>query len=173
MALSKEEVEAQIRAIGRFDSFRTERGFSHLPGVLQEGEEIVFMISGAVDGYSGLITATNLRLLFLGEAIICGLKLIECPYEKICAIAHEIGLTYSWITIGTSSGKVNFATLSKADVPKMTEIISSRISAVNAKTPDVPAPRPADDMPAKLGRLAALKEKGSPTDAEFAEGKQG
>lgn len=174
MALSKEEVEAQLRAIGRigrFDSFRTERGFSHLPGAMREGEEILFMISGSTDGYGGLITATNMRVLFLGEGIICGSKLIECPYEKISAISHETGLMSGEIIISTFSSDVKFATLDRADVPKMAETISNRINAVNAKMSNIPALPPADGMLAKLERLAALKEKGLRTDAEFAEAK--
>lgn len=168
MALSKEKVEAQVHAIGKFNSFLTKKEIRHLPEVMRDGEEILFMTSGITEGNTWLITATNLRLLFLDKGMIFGLKQIEYPYEKISTIAHKTGLMFGEITIGTSSGDVKIETISKADVPKMTEIISNRINAVNAKTP---AAQPADDILAKLERLAALKEKGLLTDAEFAEAK--
>lgn len=171
MALSKERVEAQIRAIGKFNSFFTRKEIKHLPEVMRDGEEILFMTSGITDGNTWLVTATNLRLLFLDKGMIYGLKQIEYPYEKISTIAHKTGLMFGEIVIGTSSGDVKIETISKADVPKMTEIISNRINALNARTAGAPATQAADDLPAKLERLAALKEKGLLTDAEFAEAK--
>lgn len=173
MALSKDVVDAQIKAIGRFDSFGTKKEIAFLPEVLREGETILFLTSGMMDGNTWLITATDMRLIFLDKGMIYGLKQVEYPYDKISTISHTTGMLMGKISIGTSSGVVVIDCIAKQDVAKMVEIVSqyiqSRHTYVNPAADAHHGASNSDqgDFLSQLERLGALKEKGLLTDEEF------
>ena len=169
MALSKDVVDAQIKSVGLFDSFGTKKEIAFLPEIMRESEEILFLTSGFTDGNTWLITATNMRLIFLDKGFIYGLKQIEYPYDKISSISHKLGMLMGKISIGTSSGDVIIDNIAKADVSKMNEIISNHIhNQYTHTTPTaVGSKAPVDDIISKLERLGSMKEKGLLTDEEY------
>lgn len=177
MPLPKEIVEEQIREIGQFATLSTKKEIEHLPQIMREGERILFLTSGFVDdgtslGSTCLITATSMRLIFVGKGIIFGgLKQVELPYEQISTISHSMGMIHATIFFGTSSGKMKVQNIPKRDLPKMVEIVSNRIHTTHTNVAP-PAQLSVssvseEDLIQKLEKLAALKERGILSDVEF------
>ena len=172
VTVPKKIVKQQINALGAFDSWFAKKEIAqHLPEVLSEGENILFMTSGTYDRDTWLITATDTRLIFLDKGMLFGFKQHELPYEKISSISYSLGLTLASVSIETSYGDVRIDNLQKAEAPKLTELVSNYIRNLKAKTVYKSTSTAGNDIVSQLERLAALKEKGVLTDREFAEQK--
>lgn len=65
MAIGKDVVEAQIRALGEFNSYATKKEIRYLPEVLQRDEQIKALTSGALGCLTRLVVVTDRRILFL------------------------------------------------------------------------------------------------------------
>jgi len=172
VTVPKKIVKQQINALGAFDSWFAKKEIAqHLPEVLSEGENILFMTSGTYDRDTWLITATDTRLIFLDKGMLFGFKLHELPYDKMNSISYSLGLVLASVSIETSYGLVKIDNLQKTDARKLAELVSGHINKSQDKTPPKSTSTTGSDIVAQLERLAALKEKGIITDREFAEQK--
>lgn len=177
MSLPKEIVEEQIREIGQSSVWSTKKEIEYLPEIMRQGEKILFLTSGYVDdgttlGSTCLITATSMRLIFVGKGIIFGVKQVELPYDQISSISHKMGVLHGSIMFGTSSGKMKVQNIAKQDLHKMVEIISNHMHTT--RTYVAPPAQPSvseEDLIHKLEKLTTLKEKGILSDVEFAAAK--
>ncbi len=125
------------------------------------------MTSGLLDGNTWLVTVTDRRVLFLDKGMIFGLKQMELPLSQISAISHKTGLLLGKIEVSTAGGTKLIDMIEKKDVTKVAQIISE---LVNRTRNGQPAPQPfqgTPDVASQLERLAALKNQGILTEAEF------
>ena len=100
-----EEVQAQIKELKCVDTFGTKKEIKHLPEILREGEKIVGLMSGLMDGNTWLITATNKRIIFLDKGFLYGLKQSETPLSKISSIEFQKGILMGEIKVWDGSSK--------------------------------------------------------------------
>jgi lambda repressor-like predicted transcriptional regulator len=133
--------------------------------VLLEGEEVLALTSGIMDGNTWLLTVTDRRILLLDKGMIFGLKQLDMPLSQIKSVSHKKGLLFGEILIDTGGQIKTVKNISKNDAPKVCAIIAQTLhsSAGPAK-----AQSGGTDVVAQLEKLAALKEKGLLTDEEFA-----
>lgn len=171
MSVDKEYIDEQIAKLGDFDQYFTKKEIKYLPELINDGENILAMTSGFLDGNTWLIVVTDRRLLFLDKGMIYGLKQVEMPLDKISGISHKIGMLMGQISVMTSGGTQKIENILKTDVPKIARIISDLTSRENKTStkvaPSISSNNSEDDFISKLERLAKLKEQGILTEEEF------
>lgn len=170
MAVDKRIVDEQIKALGPFYQNFTKKEIQYLPQVMIEGETIKALTSGLHNNNTWLIAATDRRILFLDKGMIYGLRQIEIPLKQITSVSHSTGLLAGTIKINTAGGLMQINNIAKKDATKVADIISELMRQAQASRPSAPAD-PKVDIATQLEKLAALKEKGILTDAEFQEQK--
>ena len=168
MKATASSVEAQIKALGDFHQWFTRREIQHLPEVLSPGETIRALTSGVYEGKTWLITVTDQRLLFLDKGMLYGLKQVELPLRHISSISHTTGLMFGELQIATGSGKSIVKSIPKAEVAKISSIVSSLIRAAHSPSAPPASSTAPVDVSAQLERMASLMERGVLTPQEFA-----
>ncbi len=169
----KIEYDRIAREIGD-DQFFTKKELNHLPEILMDGEQVLAFSSGMMDGNTWLIVLTDHRILFLDKGLIYGLKQISINLNKINAVSGKTGMMLGEIRIEDGASERIIKNVWKKTVVPFTNKVRDAIHEYSraAHSPAAAsAPPAADDVVSKLERLAALKERGILTDAEFAEQK--
>jgi hypothetical protein len=162
-----EEIQAQITALGKIDSFGTKKEIKYLPEILSDSERILGLTSGFLDGNTWLIVCTNKRLVFVDKGLIYGLKQLEMPLEKISSIEQKMGLMMGSITVSAGSSKMQIDNVLKEFVKPFVAVVNQARDALKAaQTPVLQASQPIDVV-SQLERLAALKTQGILTEEEF------
>ena len=143
-----------------------------LPKILWEDEKVEKVIQGFHEKGSGILAATNKRLIFVDKGYTGRLRVRDFPYDKVTSIQYNTGFVMGGITIYSSGNKSEITNISKAVVGSFAEYVRARITAVtkHASAPVTPS-TPQEDMISKLERLGALKDKGLISDQEFQEQK--
>ncbi|QBP10127.1 PH domain-containing protein [Cupriavidus metallidurans] len=176
---SKEQLKIEYNRIAREigdDQFFTKKELNHLPEILMDGEQVLAFTSGLMDGNTWLIVLTDQRVLFLDKGLIYGLKQISINLDKINAVSGKTGLMFGEIRIEDGASERVIKNVWKKTVVAFTNKVRDAMHAFR-KAASAPAivqsvpPAADDDVVSKLERLAALKERGILTEAEFAEQK--
>lgn len=167
MAVDKQIVDQQIAALGQFSQWFTKKELRYLPEVMVPGEIVMGLTSGLYQNNTWLIAVTNRRVLFLDKGLIYGLKQLELPLAQISAIAHKTGLLFGTISISTSSATEAITQIVKADTVNIANIISSLVADWHKPKSSSHSVTQPTDLISQLERLAALKDKGLLTEAEF------
>ncbi|MCJ2133354.1 PH domain-containing protein [Methylobacterium sp. J-026] len=140
---------------------------------MSEGELLIAFSSGLHNGTTWLIVLTDQRVLLLDKGMIYGLKQINIPLDKVNAVSGRTGLFFGQIFIedGATTYSIENTTKTSANIftNKVREAIEARRQGGNqASRPQPATPIPsAEDRIARLERLAALRDKGVLTPAEF------
>jgi hypothetical protein len=165
---SIEDVKKQIKNLDGLESFLAHKEIKELPKILWEDEAIVNLVQGFYNNGTGLLVATNKRLIFVDKGMLWGVKVEDFPYDKISSIQYETGIFMGEIDIFASGNKAEIKNITKAKVRPFAESIRARISGApssNQKTEG-------EDKYSKLEKLAELKEKGILSEKEFEEEKK-
>ena len=168
---SKHELQKEYNRIAKEigdDQFFTKKELHHLPEVLQNGEQVLSFTSGIVNANTWLITLTDRRVLFLDKGMVFGLKQKSIPLNKINSVSGSTGLLFGKIIITDGANDTHINNVWKKTVKPFTNKVQEAIEDINNPNPQPQAlPASVDDPYAKLEKLAALKEKGILTEAEF------
>lgn len=144
-----------------------------LPNIIQDSEAIMDIVGGFYDSGSGILVATDRRLIFVYKGLMWGMKVEDFPYDKISSIQYETGMLTGELIIFASGNKANIKAVAKERCKGFCEHVRVLISYA-AKSKNV-EPQPAsqeNDMISQLEKLAKLKEMGALTDEEFASAKK-
>lgn len=145
-----------------------------LPSYLNKGETVEHLASGTYNGKSGLLVATDKRVLFL-TAGITGSQFEDIPFSKISSVQQSSGLVLASITVHASGTKAEVSHLNKAQAKALAEFVRSRTGAqVQSQTTKQPqdkegrAERPPErDLAQQIRDLGALRDEGLLTEEEF------
>lgn len=167
-----EEVHSQIKALGTIASLLPKKEIAELPSILSEDEKIEKITRGIYGNGSGVIVATNKRVVFVDKGMFFGLRVEDFPYDKITSLQYKTGLVSDEITIFCSGNKAEMTYVH--DSKNFVEYVRARITPASETTAPktlAPTSTDTDDFISKLERLAALKTQGILTDEEFLEQK--
>lgn len=136
---------------------------------LGDDEVIEHVVPGEYEGGSGLLVATDQRVLFVDQRLL-GQRVEQFSYKSISSIQLTTGLMRATITIMASG---NEATITKvpdiAAARRLVDGVRHRLHASTQPTlPSVSAP----DTITQLERLAALYQQGLLTAEEYQQQKQ-
>lgn len=173
MPVEAHVIEEQIKSLGEFRIFGTKKEIAELHNIIAEGEIILGLGSGMIDGNTWLCTVTDRRVLLLNKGMFYGLKQLEMPIANIKSVTHKTGLASGELLIDTGGDTKTIKSIVNADVQRLAALISGLVHDKGIPKPLATQPLASgDDVLAKLERLAVLMEKGLLTDDEFAEAKR-
>jgi hypothetical protein len=112
--ISKQELEAQLAAIPRFQATSVKKELARLHEKMQPGERIVAALSGLLDGSNWLGVATDRRVLFLLIKLLGGESTWEASYESLTVVECKTGLFLSQLVLG-APGAIKKISAHKAD----------------------------------------------------------
>lgn len=184
MPVPKEAVDAMLRPLlAQFPLGLGKREVALLPDVLQPGEVVFALTSGAFRGSIWLVVATNWRVLFLDKGLLGGLKQLDLPLQQIQGVASNIGWTTGDVSIATGGVAWSIQNTEKKSTRHFTDTLNQLVQqAQGAPRRPPPVPVHASSEPdtsrlatsdplAQLERLAQLKQSGMLTEQEFAAAK--
>jgi len=168
----QDSIESQIKRIGA-GGLLYRKEIKELPHILWEDEHIEKLTQGWYNNGTGILVATNKRLIFVDKGLVYGLRVEDFPYEKITSIKYKTGLALGEITVFTSGNNSTIENILKSHVKPFAEYVRARITRkMDHASAPITQLKPDSDHITQLERLAALKEKGILTDEEFNEQKR-
>jgi hypothetical protein len=173
-----DEVKSQIEHLPGGKGFLGRKEVKQLPGILWEDERCENIIRGFYARGTGILVATNKRLVFVDKGM-ASLRVEDFPYGKITSIQYRLGFAGGTLTIFASGNKAEIEHVPKEQCKAFGDFVRARITGVTdhasapvAEPPQVAAAMSGDDVVDKLERLGKLKEQGILTDDEFQAQKQ-
>src|ERR671934_48203 len=139
---------------------------AELPRVLAEDETVLDAVQGWFEQSSGLLVATDRRLLFVDKGMVYGLKLEGLAYDRLLGIRRRSGLLLATITIIGQGTTAEIRGVSGERADEFCALVSDRIAGVASSAPaGAPAPAPERELPtlADVGGMAELKRTASET----------
>lgn len=141
-----------------------------LPSILWEDEVPKHIVQGIYEGGSGVLVATNKRLIFIDKGIF-SLKVEDFPYDKITSIQYSIGFILGEITIYASGNKAKITHIEKDVVRPFADWVRNYINTgAKEEKETVQSQAPSthtNTVIEQLKELAKLKEQGILTEEEF------
>ena len=168
------EIKNQIKNLDGVSKLLGRKEIKELPNILWEDEKLEKLIQGFYEKGTGILVATNKRLIFIDKSLLGKLRVEDFPYDKISSIQYQAGLIYGNITIFSSGNKAKIEQLDKKQTRNFADYVRARISGgkEHASAPTPPAEVSSDDVISKLEKLANLKERGILSEEEFLEQKK-
>lgn len=148
--------------------YGTRRELKELPKVLEEHEEILYMIPGAWQKNSWLIVCTNERVIFLDKGYIYRFNMKEIPIDRINSVESKRGLIFGQINMWDGANETIITQCLKADVQKF----ASAVGYAKNKKKDKFNQVDTRSKVRELQELQALLSEGVLTESEFEQEKQ-
>ena len=181
MPVSEKDVAQMIGRLPVGGKFVGRREVKELPNILWDDEQVLDLVQGFYNHGTGILVATQKRLLFVDKGMLGGLKVEDFPLDKISSLQYSTGLLLGEITVFTSGNKAVIKNVDKTQTRTFAEGVRARIEARGAP-PKTPAPTPAAVPPSpqatggaltdELAKLGALKTQGLLSEEEFAAAKK-
>src|SRR6478672_8751933 len=99
-----EEIQAQVAHMDGYSKWLGKKEFKALPDILWEDEQLEKAVQGWYESGTGLLVATNKRLIFIDKGMV-KLRVEDFPYDKMTSIQYETGWVQGEITIFASGNK--------------------------------------------------------------------
>ncbi len=165
-------IEEQLLNIG-IDSKSTIWGKSEikeLPKILSENEKIKGIITGIYNGGSGILVATDFRLVFIDKGLLFGLKIEDFGFDKISSIQFESGFLTATIKIIASGNEAKISNVESNKGRTFCDLARQLLSQPKKSEPQIVNQEP--DILGQLEKLGKLKDAGIITEEEFTEQKK-
>lgn len=81
-----EQIKKQIAELPHRYIFYTRKEIRYLPNILNEGEDILALTSGYLDGRTWLAVCTNRRILLINRGMFWGLRQVQMNLDRIQTI---------------------------------------------------------------------------------------
>jgi Bacterial PH domain/Short C-terminal domain len=164
-----EEITAEISRLPGGHGFLGRKEVKQLPGILWEDERVENLIRGWYASGTGILVATNKRLVFVDKGIT-KLRVEDFPYDKITSVQYKLGLAGGTLTIFASGNKADIEHVPKDQCKAFGDFIRARMTSISEHASVAKADRsasPGSDVIDQLERLAKLKADGILTEDEF------
>jgi hypothetical protein len=181
MPLSEKDVVQMIGRLPLGGKFVGRREVKELPNILWDDEQVLDLVQGSYNNSTGILVATQKRLLFVDKGLLGGLKVEDFPLDKISSLQYSTGMLLGEITVFTSGNKAIIKNVDKGQTRTFAEGVRARIESRSAAA-KVPGPPPVSTQAAassnvsaltdELAKLGALKTQGLLSEEEFAAAKK-
>ncbi|TKX33322.1 PH domain-containing protein [Campylobacter taeniopygiae] len=162
---SLEEIQNQISDFSNAKSIFSKKEIKVLPEILWEGEKVKKAAQGTYNLATGLLVATDKRLIFIDKGFI-NLKVETFLYDKISSIEYSTGLIFGEIVIYASGNKAKIKNMEKNETKDMAEFVREFIQSNNNQE-TAKQTNTNNDLMAELEKISDLKNKGIITEDEF------
>lgn len=170
-----EDVKKQIEALPDRYIFYTRKEIRYLPKILGEGEEVLGLTSGFLDGRTWLAVCTSRRVLLINRGMFWGLHQIQMNLDRIQSIDSSYTLFFGSIRFWDGANATNINMVLKASIAPFVRTVQEAMDrykrqmaydiagSVNNAHRGMTAPKLTDE----LERLAKLKAEGHLSEQEF------
>lgn len=112
------EIKDKVKSLDEGSKFLGSWEINELPMILWEDEEIEKIAQGNYNNRTGIIVATNKRILFLHKGLL-NLQSEDFAYNKITSIELHLGIMFGTIIIYCAGNKANIKSI-LSDIFKFT-----------------------------------------------------
>ena len=162
----KAAIDRALLRIDGVQSFLTKREFDELPSILWEDELPRQVITGRYNNGTGILVATDQRLVFVDKGIM-SLKVEDFPYDRISSVESKRGMIMGGVTIYAAGNKEEISQVPKDQVGPFVDWLRVKIREPKQAAPAAPTPAQPLSVADELVKLAGLRDQGILTDAEF------
>lgn len=175
-----EHIRKQIAALPDRYVFYTGKEIRYLPKILGEGEDILALTSGYLDGRTWLAVCTNRRVLLLHRGMFFGLRQIQMNLDRIQSIDSSYTIIFGSIRLWDGANSIGINLVLKSSIApfvkttqeamdrykrQMAHDIGNAVSSAGGR------PSASANFTDELERLSKLKDAGHLSEAEFAAAK--
>jgi hypothetical protein len=169
------EITQQIAHLPGGQGFLGRREVKQLPAILWEDERVENIIRGFYANGTGILVATNKRLVFVDKGV-AKLRVEDFPYDKITSIQYNLGFAGGTLTIFASGNKADIQHVPKDQCKTFGDFVRARITGASrhasldaspVAAPSPAAPPTRGDVIDQLERLTKLRDQGALTEEEF------
>ena len=163
-------VNNAIRNLGGTERFLGRGEIKALPSILWEDELPEKIIQGSYNNGSGILVATNKRLVFVDKGLM-SLKVEDFPCDKISSIQYSTGMLMGGIEIYASGNKAEIKNITKDQVKPFAEYVRARITGTSAHASATVSPpqmvSQEDDPVKKLKQIKEMLDAGLIRQEEY------
>lgn len=169
---SLNEIQSQIDALPSRYIFWTAKEIRALPKILSEDERVLALTSGMMEGATWLAVCTPRRLIFVHRGMLFGTRLVQIPLDRIQSVDHEYAILFGSIRVWDGASYFTLRMVLKASIEPFVRTVQE-YTALARNGPSAASGKPANplspamDVASQLERLAALRDRGVLTEAEF------
>jgi len=163
------DIEQQLLNVG-INSKSTIWGrkeLKELPNILSSDEKVKGVITGFYNGGSGILVATDVRLIFIDKGLLYGLKTEDFGLDKITSVQYEGGLLLATIKIMASGNIAKIENVEKSLGKNFSEMVRQLLSQPKSQNNTTTIIENKPDFVDQLERLAKLKDSGILSQEEF------
>lgn len=170
-----DEVKKQIAALPDRYIFYTHKEIRYLPKVLGDGEEVLALTSGYLNGKTWLAVCTNRRVLLINRGMFFGLHQVQMNLDRIQSIDSSYSLVFGSIRFWDGANSTSIGLVLKSSIAPFVRTVQEAMdrykrqmaydiagSVQNAHR-GTAGPKLTDE----LERLATLKAQGHLSEQEF------
>ena len=175
------KIQAIDHAMRGIDDIYKSRSFNRreikeLPNILWEDELPEQCVTGTYKNNSGVLVATDRRMLFVDKGFLGQLKVEDFPYDKISSIESNRGILLGSITIYASGNQERIDNIPKAQIDSFVAAQRDKISSLKHKNAVDPSPSShsgsqSQSVIDELEKIGKLHQQGILTDDEFEQAK--
>lgn len=173
-----EGIWKQINALPHKYVFYTRKEIRALPEILNDGERILALTSGFVDGKTWLAICTDRRVIFLNRGMFFGLRQKQMNLDRIQSIDSSHIIFFGTIRLWDGASAIEIRMVLKSSIApfvrtvqdamdyykrQMAVDLANRVSSANATAKAANA----EKITAELERLSKLKAEGHLSEQEF------
>lgn len=172
-----EQVKKQIAGLPHRYIFYTHKEIRYLPKVLGEGEDILALTSGYLDGRTWLAVCTNRRVLLINRGMFFGLRQQQMNLDRIQAIDSSYTIFFGSIRIWDGANAIGINLVLKASIMPFVKTTQEAMDSYKRHmvydiAANVQHARSTSvNMTDELERLSKLKAAGHLSEQEFAAAK--
>ena len=162
----------QSRRMGRLGR---KRELKELHKVLWEDELPEQIVSGDYKGNSGILVATDRRIIFMDKGLLGQVKMTDFWYPSISSFESSKGIVFGHITLYASGHNVEFGNILKEEVDDFVMEQRNKLSQLKAHAAPATThstPPQSSSLGEDLAKLGQLHRDGTLTDEEFERAKQ-
>lgn len=123
-----EEVKYQLKSLDFFDSFINRSEIKELPKILWEDEIIIDVVTGIYNHKSGILVATNKRLIFIEKGILWGSTVEDFGYNKISSFVYHTGIIFAELEIYASGNSSMIENVVNDDAKRFAKNVRAMIT---------------------------------------------
>ena len=158
-------------------SFGSKREIKELPKVLWEDELPEQIVTGYYNDKSGLLVATDRRIIFLDKGLLGQLKVEDFWYDNISSMESTRGIVFGSITVYSSGNKAVIDKVPKNEVDDFVTAQRNKLATRNRRnaspvSPATPSSSPPQSPLDNLAKLNELYQQGVLTDEEYTKSKE-
>lgn len=122
------EVKTQIKSLEGADKLLESKEIKELPSILSARETVKKVIKGSCEHRTGMMVATEKRLIFVDKGVIFGIGIEDFTYDKITSIQYKVDSAFGTITISTSEKRIHIQQVDKEQVISFSKYVRERIA---------------------------------------------